>query len=127
LKDAKEGNTMMKYALLVFAGTETHEGLGRLVNALEIAREFHEAGDEAVLVFDGAGTQGLAELSKPEHKAHGLLESARGQIRGACSYCANAFGVKSQLQEAGFPLLADYKNHPSVHALARDGYTLMTL
>ena len=116
----------MKYALLVFAGTETHEGLGRLVNALEIAREFQEAGDEAILVFDGAGTQGLAELSKPDHKAHGLLQGVRPQIRGACRYCARAFGVLDALEAAGFPLLSDYKDHPSVHGLARDGYTLLT-
>jgi len=116
----------MKYALLVFAGTETHEGLGRIVNALEIAKEFQESGDEAVLIFDGAGTQGLAELSQPDHKAHGLLESVRGQIRGACSYCAQAFGVKDKLENAGYPLLSDYHNHPSIHALARDGFTLLT-
>ncbi len=52
----------MKVAIIVLAGTETHEGWGRLVNALEVAKEFKEGGDEVTLVFDGAGTQGLAEV-----------------------------------------------------------------
>jgi hypothetical protein len=61
----------MKVAIVILAGTETHEGLGRLVNALETAKEMKEAGDELRVVFDGAGTEGLATLSDPAHRRHG--------------------------------------------------------
>lgn len=67
----------MKVAVLVLAGTETHEGLGRLVNALMLAQELKGAGDEVRLVFDGAGTEGLAALADPSHKAHALFLATR--------------------------------------------------
>lgn len=71
--------------------------------------------------------QGLAELAKPDHKAHELLESVRGQVQGACSYGAGAFGVKARLFELGYPLLSDYKQCPSIHArVRREGYALLT-
>ncbi len=47
---------MPKAALVVLAGTEAREGLGRVTNALITAREFKEAGDEVRLVFEGAAT-----------------------------------------------------------------------
>ncbi|WP_337844005.1 hypothetical protein [Thermus sp.] len=116
----------MKVAVLVLAGTETHEGLGRLVNALMLAQELKGAGDEVRLVFDGAGTEGLAALADPSHKAHALFLATRDRIQGACAYCARAFGVKEKLESAGIPFLADYKDHPSLRGLLAEGYTLVT-
>jgi hypothetical protein len=34
---------MIKVAIVIFAEIETHEGLGRVVNALQAAREFKDA------------------------------------------------------------------------------------
>jgi hypothetical protein len=48
---------MAKAAAVVLADIETHEDLGREVNALETVKEFKDAGDEAALIFDGAGTR----------------------------------------------------------------------
>ncbi len=70
----------MKIAIVVLAGTENHEGLGRLVNAMETAREMKEAGDELRIVFDGAGTEGLATLSDPQHRRHNLYQELREHI-----------------------------------------------
>jgi hypothetical protein len=116
----------MKFAILVLAGTETHEGLGRIVNALEVAKEFHEAGDEVTLVFDGAGAQGLAAISAPDHKAHPLYTAMHSQISGACSYCASAYGVRTKLEKAEISLLSDYEDHPSVRGLVQQGYQILT-
>ena len=46
---------MPQAAMLILAGTETKADLGRVVNALQIARELDEAGDEVTVVFDGRG------------------------------------------------------------------------
>jgi hypothetical protein len=116
----------MKLAVVVLAGTESHEGLGRIVNALEVAKEFRDAGDEVTLVFDGAGAQGLADISAPDHKAHGLYTALRENIQGACSYCAKAFGVRTRLQQAEVTLLSDYDDHPSLRSLVQQGYQLLT-
>ena len=48
---------MAKAATIIFADTDRPEGLGRVVNALTTVKEFKEAGDEAVVIFDGAGTK----------------------------------------------------------------------
>ncbi len=117
---------MAKVAVVVFANTETHEGLARVHNALEVAKEFKEAGDEVRLVFDGAGTQALATLVDPEHRAHALFKTVRDTVAGACRFCAAAFGVKDRLESAGIPLLDEYDQHPSLRRLVVEGYQVLT-
>jgi hypothetical protein len=52
--------SMTKQAIAILAVMESDEGLGRMVNALTVAKEFKEVGHEVSVVFDGAGTSGLA-------------------------------------------------------------------
>ena len=47
----------MKAAIVVLADTETHEALGRAVNAMVTALDFKESGDDVQLIFDGGGTR----------------------------------------------------------------------
>jgi hypothetical protein len=116
----------MKVAIIILAGTESHEGLGRLVNALETAKEMKEAGDDLRVVFDGAGTEGLATVSDPQHRRHALYLAVQDQISGACSFCANAFKVRDTLAQAQVPLLSEYDDHPSIRRLLADGYQVLT-
>jgi hypothetical protein len=104
-------------AIIVLADTETHEELGRVVNALEAVKEFKEAGDDVQLIFDGAGPKWIPELSKPEHKIHGLFESIKDRVSGACEFCATAFGVKAGMVACGAKLARDFDGHPSFRAL----------
>ena len=115
-----------KAAVVILADTESHGDLARAVNALETVKEFKEAGDEVVLIFDGAGTRWIAELSKPDHRSHRLYEAVQDRIAGACAYCATAFGVKEAIQQAGVPLLEEYDRHPSLRRLIRSGYEVVT-
>ena len=117
---------MAKIALLILADTETHGDLGRVVNALQVAREFLEAGDQVHILFDGAGTRWIPKLSDPNAKGHALFRSVQGAILGACSYCAGAFGVKEEVAAAGFRLLDDFSGHPSLRRLILDGYQVLT-
>jgi hypothetical protein len=116
----------MKVALVVLADNETHEGLGRVVNAMMAARELHEGGDDVRLVFDGGGTVWPGELEKAGHVAHGLWESVHGVVAGACSYCADAFDATDGVRRAGVKLLDEYKRHPSFRVLLHDGYQVIT-
>jgi hypothetical protein len=115
-----------KAASIVFADTDTREGLGRVVNALTTAKEFKEAGDDAVVIFDGAGTKWVAELAREDHKYHRLFEDVRDVVAGACSYCASAYGVKEQVEQVGVELLEEYEGHPSVRTLVNDAYEVVT-
>jgi hypothetical protein len=117
---------MAKAATIIFADTESPEGLGRVVNALTTAKEFKEAGDAAIVIFDGAGTKWIVELSQDDHKYHGLFEGLRDVVGGACAYCANAYGVKDRVEQAGVQSIDDYEGHPSVRKLISDGYAVLT-
>jgi len=115
-----------KAAIIVFADVDTHGDLARAVNALESAKEFQQAGDDVSVIFDGAGTRWVGKFAKPEHPAHKLYESVAASISGACGYCAGAFGVKEEVEQAGVALLEEHDRHPSIRRLVVDGYEVIT-
>lgn len=117
---------MTKAAIVILADTESKEGLGRVANALTAAKEFKEEGHEATLVFDGAGTKWIGELSDQNHKYNRHFESVKDEIQGACAYCARAFGVKDEVQESGVELLGEFEGHPSLANFVTQGYQVIT-
>ncbi len=117
---------MPKAAVILFADTETSGDTGRMANALTTVKEFKDAGDDAVLLFDGAGTRWVPQLADESNKYHGMLQDIRDQVQGACVYCARAYGVKHAIEQAGIPLLDEYKGHPSVRDLMADGRQVIT-
>lgn len=117
---------MPKAAIILFADTETPEGMGRMANALTTVKEFRDAGDDAVLIFDGAATRWVPQLADADHKYHRLFEDVRDQVQGACVYCARAYGVKDAIEAAGIPLLDEYRGHPSVRDLMVEGRQVVT-
>ncbi len=117
---------MDKVAIVVLADTETHEGLGRVVNTLEAVKEFKEAHEDVQLIFDGAGPKWIPELSKPDHQIHGLYEAVKDRIAGACAFCAGAFGVKDKVVACGVRLAGEFDGHPSFKTLVSQGYQIIT-
>ena len=120
-----------KYAIILQAGKESHEGMARAVHALLYARELKAHGHAVVLFFDGAGTEGAEELTNPEtnsklRPAYEHLKEA-GVVEVICDACAGAFGVKAKLAERNQPLLAEYEGHPSIAKWADAGYQLVIL
>jgi hypothetical protein len=114
---------MNKVAIFVFADTESKEGLGRVVNALETAKEFKN--DDVRLYFDGTGTKWPAELAKEDHIAHKLYESVTGRVTGACSFCAAAFGATESIKKARIQLVDEFDDHISVKKLLSEGFHIM--
>lgn len=117
---------MPKACFVLLADTDTHEGMGRMANALTTASEYIEAGDEATLIFDGAGTKWVPVLEDEHHRYHPLYLQLIDHIAGACTYCANAYGVKDQIQNSRVRLLSDFRDHPSLHQYAADGFQIIT-
>ncbi len=105
---------MPKAAVILFADTETPGDMGRMANALTTVKEFKDAGDDAVLLFDGAATRWIPKLADESNKYHGVLDEIRDRVQGACVYCARAYGVKDAIEQAGIPLIDEYKGHPTV-------------
>ncbi len=116
---------MAKLALVVFADTESHEGIARVVNALETALEDKENNDEVKIVFDGAGTKWIPELANKDHKAHILFDKVKEKVTGACEFCAGAFGVKDKIKELNFTLINEYHKHPSLRSYIAQGYSVI--
>ncbi len=117
---------MAKVAIVVLADTETHGDLGRAANALTSAKEFKQAGDETTIIFEGAGTKWVAELSSPDHQYHEAFNEVKDQVAGACSYCSAAFGVKEEVEASGVPLLEEHEGHPSLQKLVSQDYQVIT-
>lgn len=122
-----------KIAVILQAGTESHEGLARALHALLYTKELTEEGITAKLIFDGAGSEWAAKLIAPESpQEKGLAElfeglNAAGVAYEICDYCSGAFHVKDKLQAANVPLTSQYMNHPSVATLVKDGYQVWIL
>lgn len=117
---------MSKIAIVVLADTETHGDLGRAVNALQVAREFKEAGDEVAIIFDGAGTKWVPEFAAPENRRHKLWKLVDDKVAGACAYCSKAFGAREGVEAAGVKLLTDFDDHPSLRSYVEQGYQIIT-
>lgn len=117
---------MSKVAIIVQADTETHEGLGRVVNALEAVKEFKDGHDDVQLIFDGAGAKWIPELGKPDHKLHGLYAAVKDRIGGVCEFCAGAFGVKDAVVACGVKLAGEFEGHRASKKLLSQGYQVIT-
>ena len=99
----------MKLAIIILSDPKSgsEEALGRVFNALAVAHESLQAGDEVEVVFNGAGTRWPAELSKVSHPANGLYNAVREAVKGASCGCAAAFGATKDVEACGLPLLKD--------------------
>lgn len=119
---------MSKVAIFIFADTEGSENLGRLANGLLAAKELSEKAENDVqIIFDGAGTKWVKEFAKKKDHPYGpLYESVRSKIKGACSYCATAFGASDSAKDDSINLVDEYEGHPSISKLIDDGYSIIT-
>jgi hypothetical protein len=100
----------MKTAIIIMSDPKSgsEEALGRVFNALALASESKQKGDEVAVVFNGAGTRWPAELTKLTHPANSLYNSVRDVVQGASCGCADVFGAKDGVESCGVPLKNDH-------------------
>jgi len=123
----------MKAAIVVFSDPKSgsEESLGRVFNALAAAYDFKQQGDDVRILFQGAGTRWVGELTKSDHPAHGLFEAVKDTVAGVSCGCADVFGATAEAEKSGFELIKENQvpnttGLPSFRKLARDGYTVLT-
>lgn len=99
----------MKTAIVILSDPKSgaEEALGRVFNALALAAESKQKGDEVAVVFNGPGTRWPAELTKLEHPANGLYNSVRDVVQGASCACAEVFGATESVRSCGVPIVHD--------------------
>ena len=101
-------NTKVKTAIVILSDPKGgEEALGRVFNALAVAHEGLQAGDEVEVVFNGAGTRWPEELTKISHPANVLYNAVRETVKGASHGCAVVFGATDGVKACGLPLLKD--------------------
>ena len=113
---------MKKILIVVLAGKETHEGMGRLTNALVMAKEL-KGSNEVKLIFDGAGTEWLPEIAKEDSYYHKMYNELKNIIIGACDFCAGAFKVKELIKDV--KLLPEFMGHPSFKKYVEEGWQII--
>jgi hypothetical protein len=118
----------MSHKIAVFIFESTKGDLSRTFRGLSTANEFIQAGDDVKVVFDGSGVESIATILDPAHPLHGLYNSIKLNIEGACAFCAvsPSHNVKSTLDEAGVKLLTDYNGGASVRKYVDAGYTILS-
>ena len=116
---------MSKVAFVILASGDNPESLGRVVNALIGAYEMMESGDEVKIIFDGAGAEAAAALSAPDHKYNDVFRLIRNKV-SICNYCASAYGVTPEIEQAELPFAADFKGHQSFKQLLEQQYQIIT-
>jgi hypothetical protein len=119
----------MKTALLVLSDPKSgsEQSLGSVFNALAVAHEHKEAGEEVQILFAGTGTRWPAELNQTAHPAHALYRAVVDKVAGLSCGCADLFGADDQ----GLPRLTDHplagtSGLPSVLTLQRQGWQVLT-
>lgn len=73
----------MKTAIIIMSDPKSgsEEALGRVFNALALASECKQKGDEVAVVFNGTGTRWPGELTKLSHPANGLYNAVRDVVQ----------------------------------------------
>lgn len=117
---------MAKVSVVVLADTTTGEALGRVSNAFELAKEADQAGDDVEILFDGAGVKWVTELKDEEHRLRPLYDEVKHRVKGACEYCAGAFGVKEGVEDSEVELVGEFDGHPSLRRRLEQGYQIVT-
>lgn len=123
----------VKAAILILSDPKngTEEALGRVFNALAAAHEFKTRGEDVTILFSGAGTRWIKELSKQDHPARALFEAVKDKVAGVSCGCADVFGGGEEAQQSGFELITDNPvpgttGLPSLQNLISQGYTVLT-
>ena len=122
----------MKSAIIILSDPKAGEdALGRVFNGLAAAYDHKQNGDEVTVLFQGAGTRWIGELSNSDHPVHGLFEEVKDTIAGVSCGCADVFGATEEIEKSAFEFVKDNdvpgtKGLPSLRQLASDGYTIMS-
>ena len=122
----------MKTAILVLSDPKagSDEALGRLFNALAAAYDFNVANQEVQIIFQGAGTRWIGELSNTEHPAYGLFEEVKDLVAGVSCGCADVFGATAEVEKSGFDFIKDNPvpgttGLPSIRNLNEEGFNVL--
>ncbi len=115
----------MSHKVAIFVYEPINGDASRVYRALRTAYEFVSAGDEVAIVFDGSGTEALAEMLRLGGKFHAQYLLIQQQIAGACKVCSKSHLVADPIAQAGIELLDEFEGEASVRKYVSAGYTIL--
>lgn len=122
----------MKAAIIILSDPKSgsDESLGRLFNALAVAFDFKQKGDDVTVLFQGAGTRWAGYLTNQSHPAYALYQAVADRVAGVSCGCADVFGARDEAVKSGFDLIKGNavpgtSGLPSLQKLAAGGYQVM--
>ncbi len=118
----------MKTAIIILSDPKSgsDESLGRVYNALAVAYDFKNDGQDVSVLFQGTGTRWPEILQKEDHPAHELYKAVEDKIKGVSCACSDVFSA----EPVGFDLINDNKvpntsGLPSFTNLQKQGYSIL--
>lgn len=121
---------MNKLTIVLLADSSSHENLGRVLHAMQYAKQARQEGMEAEIIFDGGGVEWPAKLADEDHKLHEMYSQMKEQdiIKGVCEFCADAFDVSDKLDKNGETFLDEDEGHPNIgKKIAQEDRRVITL
>jgi len=115
----------MNIQVAIFIYEPINGDASRVYRGLRTAYEFISAGDHVSIVFDGSGTEALAEILKPAGKFHSLYLLVKDQIAGACKVCSKSHSVAHEIEAAQIELLDEFEGEASVRKYVAAGFTVL--
>lgn len=123
----------MKAAIVVLSdpNSGSEESVGRAVNALAVAYDYKQKGEEVSILFQAAGTRWPAVLDRADHPYHALYESVKDKVAGVSCGCSDVFGARAAAEKGGYDLLTENavpgtSGFPSLRRLVSEGYAVFT-
>lgn len=122
----------MKTAIVILSDPKpgTEESLGRVFNALAAAFDIKQAGEEVRIVFQGAGTRWITELSRKGHPAYELFQAVVDTVAGVSCGCADVFGAADDVTKQGLELITrnpvpGTRGLASYYQLQKEGFQII--
>ena len=114
---------MKKIALFVFNGDPMC-----FIHVLLNARDLAAKGHTVKVVVEGAATQLIPELAKPDNPLHLLWEKTKtaGLVSGVCKACAGKMGTLDAAKAEGLNLLDEMNGHPAMSTYIIDGFEVIS-
>jgi hypothetical protein len=82
------------------------------------------------VLFQGAATRWIGELTKKEHSFHALFETVKDKVAGVSWACTSVFGATESATQSGYELVKGNPvpgttGLPSLRRLVCEGYTVL--
>ena len=114
-----------KIAIVIYSSLKG-DGVSANFRAYNFAEELLDAGDDVVMVFDGAGSKALAEVLDSDQLVAKAFAKARPALGGVCEYCSKAYKVHDDLDDHDIPMLGGFKGHISMRRFLEEGRQIVT-